>query len=247
MTLSLENLKLALGARPLRFFPQVGSTNDVAREWLREGAETGAVVIADEQVKGRGRGDHGWYTPAGAALAVSVILHPPAAELPRLTMLGALAIAELCEAVGVVDVSIKWPNDVLVNGRKVSGVLVEAEWEGDQLLGAVLGMGVNVRVDFTGTEVEDRAISLETALGTRLDRTALVALLLGKVDSWYTQLRSPVLFAAWKRHLSTIGTGVEVGNIRGLAEDVDSEGALLIRDDAGQLHRVLAGDVRIGV
>jgi BirA family biotin operon repressor/biotin-[acetyl-CoA-carboxylase] ligase len=225
----------------------VGSTNNVAREWLREGAESGAVVIADEQVQGRGRGDHGWYTPPGAALAMSVILYPSANVLPRLTMLGALSIAELCDDIGLPDVSIKWPNDVLVNGRKVSGILVEAEWQGDQLLGAVLGMGLNVRVNFAGTEVEDKAISLETALGKPLDRTELVALLLGKVDGWYSQLSSPGLFTAWKNRLGTLGSRVQIGDVSGIAEDVDDQGVLLIRDDHNHLHRVIAGDLRMTI
>ena len=247
MTLTPERLRTALGARPVRFYPQVGSTNDLACEWLREGAESGAVMIADEQVRGRGRGDHGWYTPPGAALAMSIILHPSKAALPRLTMLGALSIAELCDDIGLPDVSIKWPNDVLVNGRKVSGILVEAEWQGDQLLGAVLGMGLNVRVDFAGTEVKDRAISLETALGKPLDRTELVALLLGKVDGWYRQLSSPALFTAWKNRLGTLGSPVQIGDVSGIAEDVDEQGILLVRDNDHHLHRVMAGDLRMTI
>lgn len=237
------HLQTALGARPLRFYKAIGSTNDAAREWLRTGAATGSVVIADEQAQGRGRQGRTWQTPPGTALAISVILRPPDSSLPRLAMLGALAIAEMAEATGIAGVGIKWPNDVQIAGRKVSGVLAEAEWHGDELSGAVLGMGVNVRVDFRGTDLEERATSLEAALGQPLDRVTLVALLLARLDAWYACLDSDALFDAWKRRLVTLGQQVKVGDVTGLAESVDGDGVLWVRDDKGQGHRVVAGDV----
>lgn len=246
MTLSKERLEKLLAHRPLRFYEQAGSTNDLAREWLRADAPDGAVVIADEQVSGRGRQGRTWHTPPGVALAVSVILHPAADHLPHLSMLGALAIAELCEQVGATNVAIKWPNDVQINGLKVSGVLPEAEWDGSRLTGAVLGMGVNVRVDFRHTELENKAISLENAAGRHLDRAELIAMLLERVDDWYGRLNTSQLFKAWQAHLSTPGQIVTIGDVHGLAEGVDAQGALLVRDAAGKLERVVAGDLVMG-
>lgn len=246
MSLSDERLKTLLAPRSVRFYPQAGSTNDIAREWLREGAPDGAVVIADEQISGRGRQGRVWHTPPGVALAVSIILRPAVDWLPRLSMLGALAVAELAEQVGAQHVGIKWPNDVQLGGLKVSGVLPEAEWDGSRLLGAVLGIGVNVRTDFTGTELEATATSLEKTVGRRLDRAEVARDLLARIDFWYGELSSNTLFEAWKGRLSTIGQLVTINNIQGTAEAVDEQGALLVRDMNGVLQRVVAGDLAIG-
>src|SRR5688500_3029795 len=107
--------------REFRFFPSVDSTNDIAQAWIREGAKAGSVVLADEQLKGRGRRGRFWYTPPGVALAISYILKPSAEFATRSSMVGALAIYELCNSLGIQDIGIKWPNDVQIKGKKVSG------------------------------------------------------------------------------------------------------------------------------
>ncbi len=248
MTLTRETLENVLSARPVRFYERTDSTNDLALEWLRQGAASGATVIADEQLKGRGRKGRTWHTPPGVALAVSVVLHPPVEALHQVSMLGALAIAELCEQLSPDAVAIKWPNDVQIAGRKVSGVLPETAWDGDKLAGVALGMGVNVRVDFTGTELEDKAVSLETVTGTTLDRALLLHDLLLRVDYWSARLGSAALFDAWKRRLNTIGQPITIldANIRGIAQAVDRQGALLVRDAEGRVQRIMAGDLALG-
>lgn len=248
MELNHERLARLLTPRQFRYFQRVDSTQDLAREWLQGGAPAGAVVIADEQIKGRGRHGRDWVTPPGSALALSVILRPAVEALPQVTMLGALAIAGMLDKLGADDVSIKWPNDVQLNGRKVCGVLPEAVWNGSSLQGVILGMGVNVRVDFSGTPLADTAISIEPALRRTMNRAELLALLLGQVDLWAEQLGQTALFAAWKARLATLGQEVtisqEAGNaLRGIAQAVDSQGALLLRDERGEVHRILAGDV----
>src|SRR5687768_9901808 len=147
MVLTTERIQSKLNSRPLRFYEQADSTNDLALDWLRTGAAAGSVVVTDEQVKGRGRLGRTWYTPPGTALIVSVVLRPKVEYLGQITMLGAVAIAQMIEHLGTIDIGIKWPNDVLLQGKKVSGVLSEAVWNGDKLQGAVLGMGINVRID----------------------------------------------------------------------------------------------------
>ena len=245
MTLSHSLLAQRL-TRPFRYYACVDSTNDLAKAWLASGAPAGAVVIADEQTRGRGRMGRVWRTPPGTALALSLILKPARASLPRLTMVAALGVDDLVRDCGCADAGIKWPNDVLVNGLKVSGILPEAVWEGDRLWGAVLGIGVNVRLDFSGSALSRSAISLEHVLGRRLDRAQLVGMLLGRLDHWYRQIESPALVAAWKSRLSTLYRRVEVGGISGLAIDVTADGALCIRDDAGRLHQARAGDLTLG-
>ena len=243
----VDQLQAALGPRPLRYFAEVGSTNDVALGWLRQGAPPGAVVVADVQLQGRGRFGRHWHALAGTALIVSALLKPPRESVGRLTLVGAVAIAETIEALGLA-VDIKWPNDARLNQRKVCGILPEAAWDGETLVGAALGMGLNVRVDFSGTELADSAISLEPALGRPLDRATLLARLLERVDYWSVRAGSDLLFEAWKRRLSTIGQTVTVseGAVHGVAEGVDDQGALLVRTDQGDVRRVIAGDIRLG-
>ena len=243
MTLSQEKLDELLKSRPFQYFSQVESTQDVARVWLQNGADSGAVVIADEQISGRGRKGRMWHTPPGEALAISVILSPSTGVVHQIMMLGALSIVSLLHDLNAPNVGIKWPNDVRLNGRKVCGVLPETIWQGGELEGVVLGLGLNVRVNFAGTELESSAISLESALGRSLDRGDLLVTLLEHLDYWTGHLGSPQLFEAWKDCLDTLGQHVDIGAIHGVAESVNPDGSLNIRDQGGQLQHVVAGDV----
>lgn len=246
MSMNQEQFQQILKERPFQYHPQVDSTQDIALAWLRDGAEPGAVVICDEQLRGRGRQGRIWHTPPGVALALSVILKPTLKGMGQVTMLGALAIAEMLDSIGAEQVSIKWPNDVRLQGRKVCGVLPEAAWNGDKLLGVALGMGVNVRVEFDGTDLEHTAISIEPALARAVDRVQLIGTLLQRVDFWSMRLGTPELFDAWKARLDTIGQSVVVSGVSGRAEAVNRDGALLIRDESGTLHTIIAGDVMSG-
>ena len=242
MTLSRSRLERRL-SRPFKYFERVESTNDVAKAWLLAGAPEGAVVIADQQTRGRGRQGRQWRTPPKAALALSLILKPERAFLPRLNMVAALSVCDLVRECGCADVSVKWPNDVQVNGMKVSGVLPEAIWAAGELKGAALGIGVNVRVDFSGSGLRHSAISLEDVVNRTLDRTELLAALLRHFDRWHAKIATPELFAAWKARLNTLNREVSVNGIEGVALDLRCDGALLIRDGAGELHYATAGEL----
>lgn len=249
MTLTQEELQQVLHPRPCRFYPSVGSTNDLAKAWLKEGAPTGSVIVADEQREGRGRKGRVWYTPPHVALAISVILMPNQQFLHRVSMLGAVAVAELCEHVGAPNVGIKWPNDVQIHGRKVSGILPEAVWDGEKFLGVVLGIGVNVRADFSNTELAQIAISLEPVANYPLKRTTLIHYLLQRIDYWSQFIGDIRLFNTWKSKLNTLGKPVRLEHggqiIEGVAEDVDENGALSIRTTNDEIISVLAGDVAL--
>lgn len=244
MTLSETRLRQRL-TRPFKYFDQVGSANDVAKAWLLAGAPDGAVVIANQQTRGRGRKGREWRTPPDAALALSLILKPERATLPRLNMVAALSVSDLAIALGCQNVGIKWPNDVQVNGLKLGGVLPEAIWEGDRLRGAILGIGVNVRVDFKGSALQDVAISLEDAIERPLDRLDLLVALLRRIDHWRRLIASPRLHSSWKARLSTLNQMVSVDGRNGIAVDATADGALLIRDEWGVIHRAGAGDLVI--
>lgn len=250
MTLNQTQLEELLSPRPVKFYPQVESTQNIAMAWLADRTESGAVVIADEQTAGRGRYGRKWHTPPGVAIAISIILYPPVEALPQITMLGAVAIAELLRGLGVEDVRIKWPNDVRLSGKKVCGVLPEAVWDGDELRGVSLGLGINIRNDFSGTEFEDTATTIESALNRQVDRAGLIKILLDRIDYWMDHLGTDSLYNTWKSQLSIIGEQVNIGSdggiVSGIVEDVDSDGALLVRDSKGELQRVLAGDIALG-
>lgn len=244
MTLSQSLLEKVL-ARPVRYFDQVDSTNDTAKAWLEDGAPEGALVIAGEQKRGRGRHGRSWHTPPDAALALSLILKPPEALLPRLNMAAALSVYDLAQKCGCENVRIKWPNDILVDGKKVSGVLAETVWEGGDLVGAIVGIGVNVRIDFEGSALFATAISLEDVVEGKLDRVWLTEYLLRRFDYWYSLIATPAVFRAWRERLDTLKQNVAVGKVEGVAFDVSPAGALLIRDANGRVHQANAGDLVI--
>ncbi len=249
--LTESQLRVALGARPFRFEAQTGSTNDVARRWAEDGAQAGSVIVAEEQVTGRGRFGRSWSAPPGTALLLSVILRPRVSHehLPRLTMVGAVSVADVLADLAPGAVSLKWPNDVLLAGRKVAGILPEALWQGEQLEAVIVGIGLNVRVDFSDTPLADRAISIETITGRPVDRAVLLDRLLRRIDHWSMHVGESLLLEAWRSRLETLGQRVTAsgagGAISGQALGVDEDGALLLQSDDGVIHRVIAGEVTL--
>jgi len=241
--LTQTHLAQKLGNRPFRFFESLVSTQNEALTWLKNGAPQGAVVIADEQTAGRGRMGRTWHTPAGVALALSVILRPSPSGAKQVFMAGAVAVAELLDDLGIANVTLKWANDVRIDGKKVCGVLPEAIWQGDKLGGVVLGMGVNIRVNFGNSDLADTATNIETALDKRVDRADLTAHLLNKVDYWANRLGSDDLYDAWRSRLDTLGKTVTADGVTGIAHDVTPDGALIIQKADGAYHTVIAGDL----
>jgi BirA family biotin operon repressor/biotin-[acetyl-CoA-carboxylase] ligase len=252
--------------RPALYFPRIGSTNDVAHERATAGAAEGLLVLADEQTAGRGRLDRRWWAPQGSSLLMSLLLRPPLppGRAGQLTMCLGLGAVEGIEAVTGLRPALKWPNDLLLDDRKLGGMLTELRLDGDRLTYAVLGLGVNVNVTFpsiaastlasTSTsaamppELAETAISLSMALGREVDRLALLAAILAQCEAWYDRLlggESP--HEAWAARLETLGQRVTVttstGALVGLAVGVTPEGALLVRDDTARQHVIWSGDV----
>lgn len=228
-------LQAALRDLPLggfRFFESTGSTNDEALEWAQEDAPDLAVVIADAQTGGRGRLGRRWYTPAQTALAFSLILRPTPAEMRyagRVTGLGALALADAVSELGL-QPQVKWPNDVLIGGKKAAGILVEAAWAGDTPEAFVLGMGVNVRPASVPPpeRVSFPATSIETELGREVDRLQLVHGILFAMLGWRSRLGADEFVRAWESSLAFRGEEVQLmappeppwtGKVLGLAPD----------------------------
>ena len=240
--------------RPALIFERVGSTNDLAHEHAVAGAGDGLLILAEEQTAGRGRLDRSWWAPPGACLLMSLLLRP-ALPLPRagqLTMCLGLGAAEGIAEVAGVDARLKWPNDLLVGGRKLGGMLAETHAEDGRLRHAVLGLGLNVNVDFARdgapADVAALATSLLLETGQAVDRVALLAAILSRAERWYdAALAGESPGEAWAARLDTLGRRVRVtltaGELEGVAVGVSPEGALLVREDGGATRAVWSGDV----
>lgn len=228
---------------------EVDSTQAEIARLAAAGAPEGTVVTARHQRAGRGRRGREWWDGAGDSLLVSVLLRPslPVAEAPLLTFLGALAVAVAVEAEGVAP-GIRWPNDVLVDGGKLAGVLAEAATTAEGRLDrVVLGIGINVDQANFPPELADRAVSLRILTGRRHDVGRVRDRLLGALDAGYRELRArgdAGLLAAWRRRSVTLGARVRTADGReGVAEDVDEAGALILRTEDGRRLRVTAGEI----
>lgn len=215
-------------------------------------AREGLILIAREQSAGRGRLTRSWESPPGG-LYLSLLLRPPIllSRANQLTMLVSLAAIDACQTVAGVTARPKWPNDLLLGHRKLAGVLTELENDGPQLRYAIIGLGVNVNNDFSNGPLADIAISLREATGRFWDINAVENAFIDALGRGYAAIRAGASpHHAWARRLEPLGRRVTVDQqgqkpLSGLAENVSPEGALLVRDDAGLLHTIWAGDVVI--
>ncbi len=244
----------------------LGSTNDRARELAQQGAPDVTLIVADEQFAGRGRQTRSWYTPPRTALAFSLLTRPaiPARQALRLTMLAGLAVVEGIEQSTGLRLDLKWPNDVVTittdqllntnhpspTTRKVGGILTECAFQGDTIDYAVVGIGLNVNVDFAQhPELHDIAASLKQLLGREVDRwsvlQAVIAAYLNRV-AWLAEAAR--LREAWAARLMNLQRRIRVSLddqiLEGYAEGVDDDGALLLRTSSG-VQRLLSGDVTL--
>lgn len=237
-----------LGRRVL-LYPQVDSTNTLARSLAAQGEPEGTVVVAEEQTSGRGRQGRAWVAPAGTCLLFSLVLRPrlEPAQLQHLTMMAALALRDALRDAAGLQAAIKWPNDVLLSGRKVAGILTEARTTGVLVDFAILGIGLNVNLPAEALPPAFDATSIAVELGRPVPRVPLLQSILRQLEQRYQWLQaghSPV--GDWTAALVTLGRRVQVrcldSTYLGLAEAVDDSGALFLRLDDGQLVRLAAGD-----
>jgi BirA family transcriptional regulator, biotin operon repressor / biotin---[acetyl-CoA-carboxylase] ligase len=244
-----DELDTACIGREVLYYPTLPSTMDTAREKARSGAPEGTVVIAGEQTAGRGRLKRSWISPEGN-VALSIILRPETAGLRYLIMIASLAVVNAINAITGQKAQIKWPNDVLIDGKKVCGILIENELMGSKVAFAVIGIGINTDLKVTDhTEISESAASLKALRDTDL-RIAVLKSLLTEFDQLYAQFPDGAsIYHDWRANLVTLGKKVKTtwgqDIIEGMAEDVDEDGALWIREANGKLTRVVAGDVTL--
>lgn len=252
-----KTLRAALKDLPLRqvrYFQQVGSTNDEALAWAAAGAGDLCLVYAEEQTSGRGRMGRTWFTPPGSALACSLVLRPGGLErenVGRFTGLGALALVAALKKYNLAA-QVKWPNDVLIRGRKVAGILAETVWMGAEPDRVVLGIGVNVSPESVPpSEVlhfPATCVQLESALP--VERYQLLHDLLAGVISWRSRLTAPEFVQAWDEALAFRGEMVQVwvGQAEALTGEVaglDVDGSLQLKLPGGQVKNLPAGEIHL--
>ncbi len=245
-----NNLETRFVGQRVIYYPSLASTMEVAKQEARKGAAEGTVIIADEQTAGKGRIKRVWLSPKGS-IALSVILYPSVAYLPSLIMLASLAVIHSIEAVTGLKSQVKWPNDVLINGKKVCGVLIESNVRGDIVDYAIIGIGVNVNLrlyDFP--EIQPTATSLSDELGRDVSRLDVIRCLLVEIERLYLALLAGgSIYEEWRDSLVTLGRRVQVKSgktiYEGIAESVARDGRLLLRHSDGSLFKIVAGDVTL--
>jgi BirA family biotin operon repressor/biotin-[acetyl-CoA-carboxylase] ligase len=238
-----------LGQRVL-YYPSLRTTMETARQEALNGAPEGTVVIADEQTAARGRLKRTWLSPRGN-IALSVVLYPDREHLHSVIMAASLAVAHSIEMVTGLRPQLKWPNDILLGGKKVCGILVETSVQSDRVDYAIIGIGINVNLnpaDFP--EILPVATGLSRELGREVSRLELVRCLLREMEQLYLSARiSNTVYEEWSKRLVTLGKAVRVTSgettLEGTAESVGPDGSLLLRLPDGTPEWILAGDVTL--
>jgi len=238
----------------LRYFSQIGSTNDEALAWAAAGAPDFSLVAADEQTAGRGRANRKWFTPPGAALAFSLILRPNASEsefIGRFSGLAALALVNAFQKHGV-SAQIKWPNDVLIQRKKVAGILVESAWQGEKIESVIVGMGVNVAPEAippaSGLTFPATCLAAGLNLPSRFD---LLKNVLKELISLRAELASDAFLRQWQASLAFGGETVQLLSedapaLTGQIEGLETDGSLRMRlFPSGAVQIVHFGEIHL--
>ncbi len=251
-----DGLSTRFLGREIYYCDSISSTNDLAKELARQGAGEGFLVVAEEQVGGKGRVGRPWHLPKNKGLLFSLILRPSVEpfQASQVTMMTAVALASAIKDETGIEAGIKWPNDLLVGGKKICGILTELGAEMERINYLVMGAGINVnqdRKDFL-EEFRDSATSLKIEAGRFLPRTGLLQACLVEFERWYdvwlTRGFTPVL-DKWKEMTVSLSCPVRVSTLNqfweGWAEDIDADGALLLRLPNGESMRFISGEVTL--
>lgn len=234
-------------------FESLGSTNTEAASWAMQGADEGLCIVADEQTAGRGRLERRWVSPKGAGLYCSIVLRPHIAQrsLPLITLMASLAVRDALLATCTLNTDIKWPNDVLAEGRKLCGILAEVI-ETTVGRAVVVGIGINLSQESFPAELSESATSVEGVTGDKPDRDALLDALLGAVADHYGVLQGKGGEAATVQRWCESSTFAEGKKVRiengaerleGITRGLELDGALRVETEDGKVHQVRAGDV----
>ena len=243
-----------IGKRILHY-QEVASTQDVAEKLAKGGADEGTVVIAETQTKGRGRKGRNWISPSEGGVYISIILRPNLlpSQIIQIPLIAGVAVSKAIQSTTPLQPSIKWPNDIIIGGKKVAGILTEMSCEMDGIHYVILGIGVNVNTPRTlPATLDGIASSLADECGEPVSRVMLVQYVLSEFESVYTRFLAfgfSSIREDWKRLNNTIGSWGKVSDgeevVEGTAFDIDEEGFLLVRKENGDLKRIISGDVLV--
>lgn len=250
-----EGLKtIRFGHKKIEYYDETDSTNVRARMLAHHGAPEGTVVVAETQTQGRGRRGRTWYSPPGCGIYVSIILRPLVQphEAPQLTLMTAVAMAETLMMLVDLPFTIKWPNDILIHGKKISGILTEMAMEMDRVDYVIVGLGLNVNTpaEVMAEEIHEIATSLKILTGKTFSRVEILQNFLKKLEDHYALFQGrqfEVIRNRWKELSGIIGRHVKIENLdrayEGEVVDLDQDGFLVLRAGDGKLQRIVAGDV----
>jgi BirA family biotin operon repressor/biotin-[acetyl-CoA-carboxylase] ligase len=267
---SLQNILTGLPIGPIRYYDRIGSTNLEAANWAEQGAPDMALVVADEQTAGRGRQARRWLTIPKASLAFSMVLKPSTSDtnhnnielfteteiIARMTALGAVAVSKALEKKYNLISQIKWPNDVMLDGCKVAGVLAEIHWQANLPQTVILGIGVNVNPESVpvGIDLIYPATCIQSVLGKPISRLDLLRAILEQIIEWRNRVKRPEFLKVWEEQLAFRGQWVnifiEAGSEnqevhRGLVLGLDNLGGLRLRDLIGRDFTLHMGEIRM--
>ena len=263
-----SNLKTSFIGKDISFYKDIGSTNEIAREFAIKGAQEGFAVTADSQTKGKGRLGRKWESPAGMNIYTSIILRPSISPVfaPQLTLVAAVAVAKAIseflnpptppfDKMGEWGfLSVKWPNDILINSKKAAGILTEMNSETDRINFVIIGIGVNINMtkELFPEELRPIATSLKQETGKEISRIDFIQMLYLNMETWYKRYLKhgfEPIRKAWTGYFNMAGKVVKVRQmdktIEGVAMGIDDNGALLLREKNGNITRIISGDVVI--
>jgi BirA family transcriptional regulator, biotin operon repressor / biotin---[acetyl-CoA-carboxylase] ligase len=249
-------LKTRSIGKVIKYVESVPSTQKIAHTLAQEGAEEGTTVIAEEQTEGRGRLLRSWYSPKGTGIWMSIILRPqlPPQRAPQFTLIAAVAVVQAIEEVCGLSPEIKWPNDILLNGRKVTGILTELQAEADKINSIIIGIGMNVNqsaADFP-EELKSIASSLALEKEEKISRVKLIQKVMEKLELYYNLYMEKgftPLKLLWESYAISIGRQITArtitGSIHGKALGINDDGVLMIEDGEGTIHEVYSADIEL--
>ena len=244
------------GKKDIIYMNETDSTNTRAKELAAQGAPEGTIVIAEKQTKGRGRRGRSWFSPSGGGIYFSIILRPiiSPSETPRITLMTAVVLAETLISLVKLKLRIKWPNDILANGKKLAGILTEISTEMDAVNYIVVGLGLNVNTQLEDLpkEIKKTATSILIETGKPFPRVKLIRHYLKLYEKYYDMFKKndfePIM-ERWRELADIIGKQIKVDVIGkthiGKVVDVDNDGVLILKDDHGRLQRIFSGDVTL--
>ena len=250
-----STIKTKLVGREIRYFQSLSSTNTVAKDCAGKGVKDGTVIVAEIQTQGRGRSDRHWISPKGGVW-LSVILRTKIAaeEAPKITLMASVAVGRTLHRLWSLESEIKWPNDVLIAGKKICGILTEASIAGKHVNAIVVGIGINADFDLEDLPYNLRrsATTLKEILGKHVNREKLICALLKEFEECFELFEKGKierLLDEWREMAGFLGKRIEVKSFRenwvGKAIDIDESGALIVELDNGVRKKVLSGDVTV--